>query len=50
MGHIVQETLFQKHPTQKRAGGMAQAVECLPSKYEALNLNPSSAKKKKEKK
>jgi hypothetical protein len=27
------------------AGSVAQAVECLPSKCEALNSNPSTAKK-----
>jgi hypothetical protein len=34
-GEIVFETLSQKHPTQNRAGGVTQVVECLPSKYEA---------------
>jgi hypothetical protein len=29
------------------AGGMAQAVDCLPSKCKALTLNPSIQKKKK---
>jgi hypothetical protein len=29
---------------------MAQVVECLPSKYEAVSSNPSVAKKKKRKK
>jgi hypothetical protein len=28
------------------AGGMAQAVECLPSRCEVLNSNPSTTKKK----
>jgi hypothetical protein len=28
-------------------GGMAQAVECLPSKCEVLSSNPSTEKKKK---
>jgi hypothetical protein len=41
-GQIVLETLSQKYPTQKRAGGVAQVVECLPSKGEALSLNPST--------
>jgi hypothetical protein len=41
--------LSQKYPTQNRAGGVAQVVQHLPSKYEALNLNPSTAKKKKKK-
>jgi hypothetical protein len=31
---IVQETLFQKYPTQNRTGGVAQVVEHLPSKCE----------------
>jgi hypothetical protein len=34
-----------KNPTQKRAGGVTQVVERLPSKHEALNLNPSTANK-----
>jgi hypothetical protein len=32
----------------KRAGGMAQVVECLPHKNEALSLNTSAAKNKSE--
>jgi hypothetical protein len=28
------------------AGGVAQVVECLPSKHKALSANPSTAKKK----
>jgi hypothetical protein len=28
---IVHETLFQKYPTQKRAGGVVQVIQCLPS-------------------
>jgi hypothetical protein len=35
---------------QKWGGGMAQAVQNLPSKHEALSLNHSAAKKKKKKK
>jgi hypothetical protein len=31
-GQIVHETLSQKKPSQKRAGGVAQMVEHLPSK------------------
>jgi hypothetical protein len=34
---------------QKRkmvAGGVAQVVECLPSKHEVLSSNPSTEKKK----
>jgi hypothetical protein len=34
--------LTQKYPTQKRAGGVAQVVEHLLSKREALNSNPST--------
>jgi hypothetical protein len=33
----VLKNLSQKYPTQKRTGGMAQVVEHLPSKHEALN-------------
>jgi hypothetical protein len=29
-----------------RAGGVAETVECQPSKHEALNSNPSTAKKR----
>jgi aspartyl aminopeptidase len=31
-GQIVCKTLSQKYPTQKRAGGVIQIIECLPSK------------------
>jgi hypothetical protein len=44
---IVPETLSQKNPSQKRAGGVAQVGECLPSKRKALCSNPSNIKKKK---
>jgi hypothetical protein len=40
------ETLSCKYPTQNRADGMIQVVECLPSK----SLNSSATKKKKKKK
>jgi hypothetical protein len=43
------ETLSRKYLTQKMAGGMAQEVQCLPSKYEALSSNPSATKRKKNK-
>jgi hypothetical protein len=33
---------------KKKSGDMAQIIEYLPSKYKALNSNPSTAKKKKE--
>jgi hypothetical protein len=32
-----------------RAGGVAQAMKHLPSKWKALTLNPSTTKKKKKK-
>jgi hypothetical protein len=32
------------------AGGTAQAVECLPSKFKDLNSNPSTENKRKKKK
>jgi hypothetical protein len=43
------ETLSQKNPTQNRAGRVAQVVEGLPSKPEALEFSPSDNNKKKEK-
>jgi hypothetical protein len=46
-GQIVRKTLSQKNPSQERAGGIAQAVQSLPSKYEALSSNPSMGRKKK---
>jgi hypothetical protein len=36
-GQIVPETLSRKYPIQNRAGGVAQVVESLPSKCEALS-------------
>jgi hypothetical protein len=33
--------------TKTRAGGVAQAIECLPSKYEALSSKPSTTREKK---
>jgi hypothetical protein len=44
---IVHKSL--KYPTQKRAGGVAQMVECLSSKHEDLNSTPVPKKGKKEK-
>jgi hypothetical protein len=41
------KTLFGKISNAKRAGGMAQEVEHLPSKCKALSSNPSTAKNKK---
>jgi hypothetical protein len=32
----------------KRAGNVAQVLECLPSKYEALSLNPGTPLRKRE--
>jgi hypothetical protein len=40
------ETLSPKQPEQKRVGGVAQVIVCLPSKHEALISSLSSAKKK----
>jgi hypothetical protein len=40
-GQIVPETLSGKYPSQGRAGNVAQVVEQLPSKCEALNSNSS---------
>jgi hypothetical protein len=37
-------TLISKITKAKRTGGMAQAIECLPSKYEALSSNLSIKK------
>lgn len=42
---IVLKILSQKHPSKKRAGCVAQVVEGLPSKSEALNANPNTTKK-----
>jgi hypothetical protein len=36
-----------KNKQSKRAGGVGQAIELLPSKCEVLSSNPSTAKKKK---
>jgi hypothetical protein len=44
---IVQETLSQNYPTQNNAGRVAQVVESLHSKCEALSLNPSTTKRRK---
>jgi hypothetical protein len=43
----VHETLSQKKPTQKRAGGVDQVVEPLPTMCEALSSNPLTTKKTK---
>jgi hypothetical protein len=41
--------VLAKMPNTRKglAGGMAQMVECLPSKREALGSDPNSTKKKK---
>jgi hypothetical protein len=45
-GQIVDETLSRKHPTPiKKVGGVAQEVQRLPSKCEALSSNHSTEKK-----
>jgi hypothetical protein len=41
------KTLSQKYPTQKRAGGVTQVVEHLPSKRDTLSSSPVTPKKKK---
>jgi hypothetical protein len=44
---------LKKNPLKKkkkRDSGAAQVADCLPSKCEALNSNPSTVKKKKKKK
>jgi hypothetical protein len=48
-GQIVLNTLSQKYPTQKQPSTVAQVLEQLPSKQEALSSNPSTIKKKKKK-
>jgi hypothetical protein len=45
-GQIVLETLSRKYLTQKRAGGVAQVVDYLPSKCETPNSNPSTARER----
>jgi hypothetical protein len=42
---IDHEILSQKYP--RKNSGVAQVIECLPSKCEALSSNPSTKKKKK---
>jgi hypothetical protein len=39
--------LFQKHQAQKRAGGVAEAVEGLPNKHEVLSSSLVTAKRRK---
>jgi hypothetical protein len=45
-GQIVRETRSQKCLTQKRAVGVAQVIEYLCSKCEALSSNPSITKQR----
>jgi hypothetical protein len=44
---IVLKTLSRNYPTQKMASRVAQVIQHLPSKCEALSLNPNTTKKKK---
>jgi hypothetical protein len=45
---IIYETIFGKYPAQKRAGEVVHVVEHFPSKSEAQNSNPTTAKNKKD--
>jgi hypothetical protein len=47
---IVVRSCLENTHHKKRAGGVAQVIQHLPSKYEALNSNPSTMKKKKKRK
>jgi hypothetical protein len=38
---------IRKITKARRAGGMAEVVECLPSKCKSLSFNPGTTKKKK---
>jgi hypothetical protein len=40
---------ISKITREKRAGGLAQMANCLPSKHKAPNSNPNMTKKKKKK-
>jgi hypothetical protein len=42
---IIRETLSQKIPSQKKAGGVGQTVEHLPSNCEAQSSNTITTKK-----
>jgi hypothetical protein len=44
---MVQASLEKNVTRAKRAGGVAQEVECLPRKQETLSSNPRLPKKKK---
>jgi hypothetical protein len=39
LGQIVLKIYLKKNPSQKKAGRVAQVVQCLPSKREALSSN-----------
>jgi hypothetical protein len=41
---LVLKTLTRKYPKQKRAGGVTQVVELLPSNCEALSITPIQPK------
>jgi hypothetical protein len=43
------ETPLTKSNRQNRTGGVAQMIECLPSKCKALSSNSSTAKKERKK-
>jgi hypothetical protein len=45
-GVIVRETLTRKYTTQKRTGRVAQVIQCLSSKPEALSSKPQYHQKK----
>jgi hypothetical protein len=47
-GQIACEILSRKNPSQKRAGGMPQVIEHLPTKGEALSSDPSTTLPQKE--
>jgi hypothetical protein len=44
-----QDPISKKTSQTKRAGDMAQVVDLLPSKWEALSSNPSTLKKQNQK-
>jgi hypothetical protein len=50
LGQIVCQILYKKNSTQNRAGMVAEVVNNLPSKHEALSSNPSTITTQKKKK
>jgi hypothetical protein len=50
LGKYFLRPYLEKTQDKKRADGVSQVVECLPSKHEALSSNPINTKKKKKKK